>query len=70
MEYRNIEPQAIYIDTLTAECGLFTSKTDLNNGYGCRSKSKDKEHPGCCYTFDCPLGYEMVDEDPLWEASY
>ncbi|OMG52509.1 hypothetical protein BJN45_14550 [Azonexus hydrophilus] len=42
----------------------------MNNGYGCRSKSKDKEHPGCCYISDCPLGYEMDADDPQWDDCY
>ena len=55
MSYRKIKPVLTTINNLANVCGLFTSDTDLNNGYGCKSKSNEKDHPGCCYDFDCPL---------------
>lgn len=58
MGYKNIKPELIYLDDLVLKCGLFTSDTDLNNGYGCKSKSKIKDEPGKCYGFDCPLASE------------
>lgn len=64
MGYRNLEkPVLRHIDGLTSDCGLFTSATELNNGYGCMSKSKQKTSPGCCYDFDCPLAWTADLED-------
>lgn len=68
MGYRHIEPVMTTINNLCQECRLFTFETDLNNGYGCLSKSKDKNEPGKCYAFDCPLAYtaslkDMKDHD-------
>jgi hypothetical protein len=57
MGYRKIKPVMVDIFGLARECGLFTSDTELNGGYGCLSKSKDKSEHGCCYGFDCPLAY-------------
>ena len=62
MGYRNIEPVLQHFDKLAQECGLF-SDTELNNGYGCLSKSKDKSEPGCCFQSDCPLAYDASLED-------
>jgi len=57
------EPIIIHVNDLAMECGLFTSETELNGGYGCLSKSKQKDEPGKCYAWDCPLGYEADLED-------
>lgn len=53
MGYKKIEPYLEYFENL--DCGLFTSKTELNNGYGCLLRSKYKSEPGKCYQWDCPL---------------
>ena len=53
----------VHIDNLMQDCGLFNGNTDLNNGYGCKSKSKDKQEPGACFAFDCPLAWEADLED-------
>ena len=63
MGYRKIKPVLIHMNTLCQECGLFTSDTELNNGYGCTSKSKFKSDPGCCYDSDCPLAFTADLED-------
>jgi hypothetical protein len=62
MGYKNINPRIIDIDNFINECGLFTSNTDLNNGYGCKSKSKDKCEKGKCYSWDCPLAVEADEQ--------
>jgi hypothetical protein len=62
----DIKPTPIDIYSLVEECGFFTSETDQNNGYGCTCPADlwpDKQNHGCCYTFDCPLGYEMDEGD-------
>ena len=61
MGYRKVTPYRESIFTLSQYCGLFNPDTDLNNGYGCRSTSKDKQEPGCCYAWDCPLASETDD---------
>ena len=63
MGYRRIKPVLTTIYNLCQECGLFTCETDLNNGYGCLSKSKDKEESGKCYIWDCPLAYSADLKD-------
>jgi hypothetical protein len=63
VKYKQIENKLVQIDSFIRECGLFTSDTNLNNGYGCKSKSKSKQEPGCCYTYDCPLAHEADKED-------
>jgi len=63
MGYRNIEPVLVDIWELSGSCGLFTGDTDLNNGYGCKSRSKDKEEAGKCYAWACPLGYTASLDD-------
>ena len=62
MGYRNVKRVLISIYELSEDCGLFFSGNE-NNGYGCKSKSKDKAYPGCCYAFDCPLAFEADIED-------
>ena len=57
MGYRKIEPVMEHMDNLVQSCGLFTSDTELNGGYGCLSKSKEKSESGTCYGYDCPLAY-------------
>jgi len=66
MGYRKITPVLEDLDNLAGHCGLFDGNTNLNNGYGCASRSKTKAHPGCCYSFDCPLAYP-ADLDDLKE---
>ncbi len=63
MAYVKMPHQLIHIDSLAQECGLFTSKTNQNGGYGCKSRSKEKQEPGCCYVFDCPLAHPADIED-------
>ena len=63
MGYKKIEPNLIPIETLIKGCGLFNEDIDSNDGAGCLSKSKNKQHPGRCSTFDCPLAYEANLED-------
>jgi hypothetical protein len=63
MGYKNIKPYVTTIDELCSGCGLFTSNTDLNNGYGCKSKSKYKTEIGKCYNWACPLGNVPDIED-------
>jgi hypothetical protein len=55
--YKKIKPRLETIDEFISYCGLFTSETELNGGYGCKSKSVDKQEPGKCYAWDCPLAY-------------
>jgi hypothetical protein len=63
MAYKKIERQLVSINDLCGICGLFTNQTDKNGGYGCKSKSKDKQELGCCYAWDCPLAYVADLED-------
>ena len=63
MGYRNIKPKIIHINDLLNKCGLFDPETELNGGYGCLSKSKEKSEPGKCYAFDCPIAWEADLED-------
>ena len=70
MGYRKVEPYIEDIDSFN--CGLFDEDTELNNGYGCRSRSKMKSEPGKCYAWDCPLGYcpDLDDLEKLDEPEY
>jgi hypothetical protein len=68
------------LDQVTEVCGYFTSRTTVNNGYGCRHpKQQDIEDeyqepgkpppvpPKCgrCFSFTCPLGLELhPSEEP------
>ncbi len=63
MGYKSIEPVMVHIDTLCQECGLFKPNSELNGGYGCLSRSKEKDEPGKCYDFDCPLAYPASLDD-------
>ena len=63
MGYRKITPYKDSIFNLAKTCGLFNPDTELNNGYGCRSRSKEKQEPGCCYAWDCPLASESDEMD-------
>ena len=63
MGYRNIKPILTDIWKLSGRCGLFNGDTDLNNCYGCKSRSKNKEEPGKCFTWACPLGYTTSLDD-------
>ena len=63
MGYKNIKPVLTNIGELSASCGLFTGDTPLNNGYGCKSRSKDKEEAGKCFAWACPLGYTTSLDD-------
>jgi hypothetical protein len=64
MAYRNVEPEEMDINEMANQCGLFyDSPMHINFGYGCKSQSKEKQYPGCCYSFDCPLGYQKDEDD-------
>jgi len=63
------ELECMHIDRLTQECGMFTSDTSENNGYGCQA-AQNTEAPGCCYTFACPIATECDEEDPHWCDTY
>lgn len=56
-----VEPESI--NELCRKCKLFRGNTNLNNGYGCLEQ--DKDYPGKCYSFDCPIAYPMDAEE--WE---
>ena len=60
--YKKITPCLIHIDDLARHCGLFCD-SELNNGYGCNSKSKEKAEPGQCFAWDCPIAYEADKKD-------
>ena len=62
MAYKRITDRLIDINVLAEECGLFFI-ADINGGYGCRSRSKNKQMPGACYAFDCPLAVEADEQD-------
>lgn len=75
MTYKKVEKQLLHIDALASVCEMFVSGSKKNGGYGCKSKSKDKQMPGCCYAFDCPLAYEadiedLKDFDPILYDQY
>jgi len=63
MAYKRVKKYLETIDELTEYCGLFVRGSKNNGGYGCKSKSKRKQEPGCCYSFDCPLVTEADLED-------
>lgn len=46
MAYKKIKPVLIDIDDLANKCGLFVVASELNGGYGCKSKSKEKQEDG------------------------
>lgn len=56
MGYRNIKPEMINIVELMQTCGLFKD-IETNGGYGCKSKSKDKDESNLCFAWDCPLAW-------------
>jgi hypothetical protein len=44
-------------------------------GSCCSSKSKDKQEPGCCYSWDCPLAHsanieDLKEHDPILYEEY
>ncbi len=57
--------ECMHIDSLRQECGMFTSATEENNGYGCLAP-QNTEAPGCCQAFACPIATECDDEDAQW----
>lgn len=61
--------EIMHIDNLTEECGMFTTNTELNSGYGCLAK-QNTEHPGCCYSFACPIATEADEEDSQWNSCF
>jgi hypothetical protein len=63
------ELECMHIDCLTRECGMFTSDTMENNGYGCRAP-QNTEAPGCCQKFACPIAIECDEEHPQWSDTY
>lgn len=60
------ELEVVHIDHLVRECGMFTSDTELNNGYGCKA-TQNTVTPGCCYEISCPIATILDEEDPRWE---
>jgi len=63
-KYKNLKTKILTdINTLFQECGLSEWKSRINNGYGCKSKNEDKQEPGKCYAWDCPLAYQANLKD-------
>lgn len=55
------------IDDLARFCGYFTSIHDANNGYCCahpKQEMRDEKGHGCCYSFSCPIAYELDPNEP------
>jgi hypothetical protein len=67
IRFKKIEQELLQLDALANECGFFTSDTDRNNGYGCTLPDNipgfQKQEPGCCFGFDCPLAWEAHRDD-------
>ena len=55
----------IHLDTLTRFCGYFTTIHDVNNGYCCAHPKQEERQDGhgCCYSFSCPIAYELKGDD-------
>lgn len=55
------------IEVFTRLCGYFTSRTHVNNGYGCLHPENEEQYEGDviprCYTWSCPLAYEVDPND-------
>ena len=72
---------AVSFDSFSHVCPFFTSKTDVNNGYGCFHDNQeefevddDGKRHGKCYCWSCPLGIAADDEsinDPMvdWDGN-
>jgi len=58
------EPKLIYLDDLIKRCGYFNANTQLNNGYGCKHRG-NKDEPGKCFSFCCPVAVNADYEDLL-----
>lgn len=61
--------EVLSLDELTQICGMFDGQSELNNGYGCKA-AQNTEAPGCCYSFSCPIAWELDDEDDEWDECY
>ncbi|WP_299673292.1 hypothetical protein [uncultured Tenacibaculum sp.] len=48
----------ITLNELTAECGYFTSDTNLNNGYGCKENESKT-----CHAYNCPVAHQLDYND-------
>ena len=74
MENNKTPYSAASFDSFSHVCPFFTSKTDVNNGYGCLHTSQEEYEVGDdgikrgkCYCWSCPLGVSADDdsiEDP------
>lgn len=64
---KEVDEELVHIDDFPNQCGFFTCDTDENGGYGCTFPEKcgdfSKQHPGCCYGWDCPFTFEADLED-------
>ena len=54
--------EVISLDDLTQVCGMFDCESGLNGGFGCKA-TQNTQAPGCCYSFSCPIAFELDDED-------
>jgi len=68
------EKKIIHLDDLVRRCGYFatTKYRDgswKNNGYGCTHRG-NKDEPGKCFSFCCPVAYEASYNDLLELDSY
>jgi len=69
MSKEKTEKKLIYLDDLTRRCGYFatTKYRDgswKNNGYGCTHRG-NKDEPGKCFSFCCPVAVNADYEDLL-----
>ncbi len=65
--FKKIEPKLLQLDSVSDECGFFCDTDGLNNGYGCSFpddwEGYEKQEPGCCFGFDCPVANEADLDD-------
>jgi hypothetical protein len=70
---KNKKPySAASFDSFSHVCPFFTSRTDVNNGYGCLHTNQEEYEVrddgikrGKCYCWSCPLGISADDESLL-----
>lgn len=69
METNKKQYSAANFDSFSHVCPFFTTKTDVNNGYGCLHCDQDEYEVGDdgvkrgkCYCWSCPLGISADDE--------
>jgi len=59
MSYKKIKQKLVILDSFVYECGLFVfGSSDCDQDYICKSKSKEKQEPGVCNSYDCPLAMQ------------